>query len=220
MTTRSANRTVLLDIEEDNGQATTATRSNRTRSHTSSTRSRAATTSSRSHSRRRPGEKKRVQSVATADFRGTNPVMDGDSEEEEQEPVERIPTLDERGHINFTNSRYKKSVDSAKRSVRARGALPAGSARSRDPFNPHEPVGRRHLTSRKTLRSRTNTKTSRTTAEGNFNDSKLRPSIPADAHGLESRVSSVVGHSVASRIRTGSYVWALQSPSCRLSCVV
>lgn len=87
-------------------------------------------------------------------------------------------------------------------------------------FHPHEPVGRRHLTSRKTLRSRTNTKTSRTTAEGNFNDSKLRPSIPADAHGLESRVSSVVGHSVASRIRTGSYVWALQSPSCRLSCVV
>ncbi|EEY55715.1 uncharacterized protein PITG_09681 [Phytophthora infestans T30-4] len=140
MTTRSANRTVLLDIEEDNGQATTATRSNRTRSHTSSTRSRAATTSSRSHSRRRPGEKKRVQSVATADFRGTNPVMDGDSEEEEQEPVERIPTLDERGHINFTNSRYKKSVDSAKRSVRARGALPAGSARSRDPFNPISPT--------------------------------------------------------------------------------
>ncbi|KAG6959396.1 hypothetical protein JG687_00008808 [Phytophthora cactorum] len=84
------------------------------------------------------GEKKRVQSVATADFRGTNPILDGEIQKDEQ--VERVPTLDERGHINFTNSRYKKSVDSAKRSVRARGALPAGSARSRDPFNPISPT--------------------------------------------------------------------------------
>ncbi|KAG2930229.1 hypothetical protein PC117_g13757 [Phytophthora cactorum] len=143
ISTRSANRTVLFDIEEDN--ATTTTSANRTtsstastRSHTSSTRSRAATTSSRSHSRRRTGEKKRVQSVATADFRGTNPILDGEIQKDEQ--VERVPTLDERGHINFTNSRYKKSVDSAKRSVRARGALPAGSARSRDPFNPISPT--------------------------------------------------------------------------------
>ncbi|ETL91515.1 hypothetical protein L917_09946 [Phytophthora nicotianae] len=137
MTTRSANRTVLFDIEEDNVRTTTA-RSNRTA--TSSTRSRAATTSSRSHSRRKAGERKRVQSVATADFRGTNPIMDGDFQEQEQEQAERVPTLDERGHINFTNSRYKKSVDSAKRSVRARGALPAGSARSIDPFNTISPT--------------------------------------------------------------------------------
>ncbi|KAG7378352.1 hypothetical protein PHYPSEUDO_010232 [Phytophthora pseudosyringae] len=146
MATSRSNRTVLFDIAEDNVRTTTATRSNRTasstassRSHTSSTRSRAATASSRSHS---PGgrtrEKSRAKSVATADFRGTNPVLDGDFQGEEQ--VERIPTLDERGHINFTNSRYKKAVDTAKRSVRARGALPAGSARSRDPFNAISPT--------------------------------------------------------------------------------
>ncbi|KAG1699040.1 hypothetical protein DVH05_014412 [Phytophthora capsici] len=64
--------------------------------------------------------------------------MEGDFQEEEQ--AERIPTLDDRGHINFTNSRYKKAVDTAKRSVRARGALPAGSARSQDPFNTISPT--------------------------------------------------------------------------------
>ncbi|KAL4111525.1 hypothetical protein PRIC1_003203 [Phytophthora ramorum] len=137
--TRSDNRTVLFDIAEDNVPATT--RTNRTassRSNTASTRSRAATaSSSRSHSRRKTGEKNRAKSVATADFRGTNPIM---NEEIPEEAVERIPTLDDRGHINFTNSRYRTAVDTAKKSVRARGALAAGSARSRDPYNPISPT--------------------------------------------------------------------------------
>ncbi|KAG6599768.1 Transmembrane protein [Phytophthora cinnamomi] len=55
-------------------------------------------------------------------------------------PTERVPTLDGRGHINFTDSRYRKAIDTAKRSVRARGALPVGSARSKDPFNPISPT--------------------------------------------------------------------------------
>ncbi|OWZ06286.1 Transmembrane protein [Phytophthora megakarya] len=110
---------------------------NSTMASNRTTRSNTSSSSSRSHSRRKT-EKNRAKSVATADFRGTNPIMEGSFQEEEQ--VERVPTLDDRGHINFTNSRYKKAVDSAKRSVRARGALPAGSARSQDPFNPISPT--------------------------------------------------------------------------------
>ncbi|GMF34178.1 unnamed protein product [Phytophthora lilii] len=141
ISTRSANRTVLFDIDEDNVPRTTNRTTSSTassRSHISSSRSRAATTSSRSHSRRRAGEKHRAKSVATADFRGTNPVMNEEIQEEEQ--TERVPTLDDRGHITFTNSRYKTAVNTAKRSVRARGALPAGSARSKDPYNPISPT--------------------------------------------------------------------------------
>ncbi|GMF31441.1 unnamed protein product [Phytophthora fragariaefolia] len=139
VSTRSANRTVLFDIAEDNApneNSTKRTASSRTsnRSHTSSSRSRATTNSSRSHSRRRTERKSRTEAFETADFRGTNPVIDGEDFREEPR-TQRVPTLDGQGHINFTNSRYRKAVDSAKRSVRARGALPVGSARSKDPFN-------------------------------------------------------------------------------------
>ncbi|EGZ13809.1 hypothetical protein PHYSODRAFT_511886 [Phytophthora sojae] len=141
-TSRTAsNRTVLFNIDEDNVpamNATTRTGSSR-RTHSSNSRSRVASTRSRTHSRRRNGENSRNEAVATADFRGTNPVLDGENVQDVT-PTERVPTLDGRGHVNFTDSRYRKAVDTAKRSVRARGALPIGSARSNDPYNPISPT--------------------------------------------------------------------------------
>ncbi|KAE9309274.1 hypothetical protein PF008_g20743 [Phytophthora fragariae] len=128
----ASNRTVLFNIDEDNvptGNSTTRTASSR--SHSSNSRS-------RSHSRRKTREKSRTEEVATADFRGTSPTMNG-RDFQEVTPTERVPTLDGQGHINFTSSRYRKAVDTAKRSVRAR-ALPVGSARSKDPFNPISPT--------------------------------------------------------------------------------
>ncbi|RMX66322.1 hypothetical protein KXD40_006375 [Peronospora effusa] len=77
-------------------------------------------------------EENRPIVVAMADFRGTNPIIDGDFLEKE---VACIPTLDEHGDIDVTSSRYKKAVDTATRNAPAREALSARSTRSRDSCN-------------------------------------------------------------------------------------